>query len=902
MCASIVLQLLVAFTFTVAIRKTNASKTKKDLNIMGLLPMTGTIWPGGNSCLPAVEMAIEDVHATDGLLDDYRLNYIWLDTKCDPSLAVDAMYKLLHTPPTKLLFLCCVCSHESVFTAQASHLWNINQIAYGSSASKLSNRTLFPRFFRLAIPDTTTNQARIKLFSRFNWERIGLIDQAHVLYKSITDDLKRRLKDTNITIVSKEIFENKPVTQMANLKNQDVRVILAGSYMNQGRQILCEAYKLGMYGRSYAWFFPKAFGVGWWEPQGENLDCTENELLKAAEGHFLTTYNYRNHIEERGPANLTASEWEVLLAARRNHSDTAYALISPLCYDAVWVAALALDRADKKMKQMNHPKTLDQFEYHDVDIANIITSEIGNTNFTGIMGHVAFGGDGDPLASLRIMQMNDGLYRWVGTYNPMATGEKIQWENGGIRWAGKKPPRDRTIVIQQYQLPLMSEYIPRIILASLGIILGLALLTFNTRFRKHKIIKMSSPNINNVMLLGCILTCSSVYMRATISTTTDVLCKMQTFLFTVGFSIMFGSLFSKMWRVNKIFSNKKLRRMKIKDSQLLVFVLLLLGINVTILVVWEVMDPQKVQYVGKDVQESADDNGIVIQPVTDICVSRLSVYFTVTLYTIQGALLSFGSFLAWSTRNVKVDELNDSRLVGMCIYNVVILSAIGLTLTMVMGNKWDAIDQVSDGFVVVGTSLTQLILFIPKIVAVMGRDNVGQMMLHLESILDTKGEPAHFIHDVTTNKVVKNNHAPVNIDERKTSMGVPSGLVHVIKGEGETSRGVTTNVLLTTIDNGDSSRGALINPLTTMKGEEETSKGDPTNPVPTINDEGDSSREVLINPLTIINSEKETSKGDPANPVLTTNGEGNTSRAVLENTSDQRPSENYEITPVETCV
>lgn len=53
-------------------------------------------------------------------------------------------------------------------------------------------------------------------------------------------------------------------------------------------------------------------------------------------------------------------------------------------------------------------------------------------------------------------------------------------------------------------------------------------------------------------------------------------------------------------------------------------------------------------------QESADDNGIVIQPVTDICVSRLSVYFTVTLYTIQGALLSFGSFLAWSTRNVSI--------------------------------------------------------------------------------------------------------------------------------------------------------------------------------------------------------------------------------------------------------
>jgi hypothetical protein len=46
--------------------------------------------------------------------------------------------------------------------------------------------------------------------------------------------------------------------------------------------------------------------------------------------------------------------------------------------------------------------------------------------------------------------------------------------------------------------------------------------------------------------------------------------------------------------------------------------------------------------------------------------------FTGVVFSYKGILLLFGILLAYETRNVKVIQVNDSRFVGMSIYNVVV--------------------------------------------------------------------------------------------------------------------------------------------------------------------------------------------------------------------------------------
>ena len=59
----------------------NVQAAVKDLNLMGFIPMTGENWPGGGACLPAIEMAIRHVNARSDILEAYKLNLIWKDSK-----------------------------------------------------------------------------------------------------------------------------------------------------------------------------------------------------------------------------------------------------------------------------------------------------------------------------------------------------------------------------------------------------------------------------------------------------------------------------------------------------------------------------------------------------------------------------------------------------------------------------------------------------------------------------------------------------------------------------------------------------------------------------------------------------------------------------------------------------
>ena len=64
------------------------------------------------------------------------------------------------------------------------------------------------------------------------------------------------------------------------------------------------------------------------------------------------------------------------------------------------------------------------------------------------------------------------------------------------------------------------------------------------------------------------------------------------------------------------------------------------------------------------------------QSLTAVLICYLNVLFFLSplgvVFSYKGILLLFGILLAYETRNVKVIQVNDSRFVGMSIYNVVV--------------------------------------------------------------------------------------------------------------------------------------------------------------------------------------------------------------------------------------
>ena len=55
----------------------------------------------------------------------------------------------------------------------------------------------------------------------------------------------------------------------------------------------------------------------------------------------------------------------------------------------------------------------------------------------------------------------------------------------------------------------------------------------------------------------------------------------------------------------------------------------------------------------------------------------------------KGVLLLFGILLAYETRNVKVKQVNDSRFVGMSIYNVVVSTCFSGFSIYTDSYRWD---------------------------------------------------------------------------------------------------------------------------------------------------------------------------------------------------------------------
>lgn len=70
-----------------------------------------------------------------------------------------------------------------------------------------------------------------------------------------------------------------------------------------------------------------------------------------------------------------------------------------------------------------------------------------------------------------------------------------------------------------------------------------------------------------------------------------IVCTARAWLLMAGFSLAFGAMFSKTWRVHSIFTDVKLNKKVIKDYQLFMVVGILLAIDIVIMLTWQFADP-----------------------------------------------------------------------------------------------------------------------------------------------------------------------------------------------------------------------------------------------------------------------------------------------------------------------
>uniref|UniRef100_A0A8B9J8X2 Gamma-aminobutyric acid type B receptor subunit 1 n=1 Tax=Astyanax mexicanus TaxID=7994 RepID=A0A8B9J8X2_ASTMX len=676
------------------------------LYIGALFPMSGG-WPGGQACLPSAQMALDLVNNRSDILPDYELELIHYDSMCDPGEATKLLYDLLYTEPIKIVLMP-GCSSVSTLVAEAARMWNLIVFSYGSSSPALSNRQRFPTFFRTHPSATLHNPTRVRLFQKWNWSKIATIQQTTEVFTSTLDDLEQRVKEAQIEISVRQSFLTDPAVAVKNLKRQDARIIVGLFYETEARKVFCEVYKEKLFGKKYVWFLIGWYADNWFKIKDPAINCTVEQMTEAVEGHVTTEIVMLNPETVRGASNLTSQEFIAQLMSRlggKNPEETGGFQEAPLAYDAVWALALALNKTVAPLRAKG--RRLEDFNYNNKDITAEIYRALNTSSFEGVSGHVVFDAQGSRMAWTLIEQLQGGSYKKIGYYD--SSKGNLSWY-GNDKWIGAGPPADQTMVIDQYRYLSQKLFVSVSVFAGLGILLGIVCLTFNIYNSNVRYIQNSQPYLNNITAVGCVLALAAVFPLGIDGhhvhrSQFPVVCQFRLWLLGLGFSLAYGSMFTKIWWVHTVFTKKdekKEKRKHLDPWKLYATVGGLLAIDVLSLMIWQIIDPLHVT--------------VEVSFITKLksCLITKLLRKCGVVFGYKGLLLLLGIFLAYETKSISTEKINDHRAVGMAIYNVAVLCLITAPVTMILSSQQDASFAFASLAIVFSVYITLVVLFVPK--------------------------------------------------------------------------------------------------------------------------------------------------------------------------------------------
>ncbi|XP_033641579.1 gamma-aminobutyric acid type B receptor subunit 2-like isoform X1 [Asterias rubens] len=119
--------------------------------------------------------------------------------------------------------------------------------------------------------------------------------------------------------------------------------------------------------------------------------------------------------------------------------------------------------------------------------------------------------------------------------------------------------------------------------------MGLTFLFINIKYKHKRAIKMSSPSLSNLTVVGCLLLYASVFALGWEKTNLPdsaifIKCHVERMLISLGLSLTFGSVFMKTYRIQAIFAVavKKFKQIDLPDWKLISGVLMISVIDCVI--------------------------------------------------------------------------------------------------------------------------------------------------------------------------------------------------------------------------------------------------------------------------------------------------------------------------------
>ncbi|XP_065899524.1 gamma-aminobutyric acid type B receptor subunit 2-like [Dysidea avara] len=625
--------------------------------------------------LPALDLALKTIDNDTSLR--YRFNVTVNDSMCEAASSLRSFIDQIFSQ-NLIMLIGSDCSVATEPVAEISSNWNLVQISQASSSPRLSNNETFPLFLRTVSSDAEIVAGIVAAMKEFGWSRVALITQSENIFTFLSTDLKSRLDAEGLQLIGEFPFntDENVTTVMRQVRRSPARIIFVNMYEENAIIVMCEALRYGMIHPTYSWMFFNWYSDDWWK----NASCTKNDTnIKNLLSTSLIFDHYpRIDEDDKNEVNVGGITWNEF----ESYHEPAFAELgrnassqledSAYMFDAVWAAALALN---------NTNDSLVNFTYNDEASANIsryIYQETIKLKFFGLTGNVFFHENGDRPGRVRVLQ-----YKQRDNDSMLVKVPIGRVENGSLKlYEGARPIFPGGVAEDEEYLHVFEAlFAIYTVLSIFGIIFAVICLVFNLWFRKQKLVKLGSPYVNAMIVAGAVVFYITVILfgvdeNVASSSTVDNLCQTRIWMVAIGFSLLYGTMFAKTWRIYFIFNHAKPNtKLEMKDIYLFAIVGALVLIDIVILIPPTAVSSAILRREQEEIEgEDADD----LPGIIGVCRSDNSLPWIAVLFGYKGLVLLAGLFLAFETRKVKIRSLNESRFMAMSVYGAVIAS---ITLT-----------------------------------------------------------------------------------------------------------------------------------------------------------------------------------------------------------------------------
>ena len=708
-------------------------------------PNDANPYPPTYRLIPAALLAVDEINNSTDILNGYYLKLDFYDTQCDRYKGlnilitnhVDLLEDVGGQDLNGLAMLGPGCTLVSESTASiAGVFFNLAQVSYTENLDVFSDRERYPRFFQtVSTIVQTTELGLVSVLSYFNWtEKVALVyDDSSREYTMTIEDVvsvntnedietefvvgskyRPDIEPIPLEVFTEFIFESEfsidPVRNfMEDVREESIRVIVGFLSEDLATAVICAAKNGTIPGEGFVYIFIGTFQANWWQ---NNIACdltqedVESTLIISSE---LFNPNKSTVLQ----SGKTVNEFKQEYVSRLSQWCPDYSLVEPhaaTTYDSVWTIAKALDQING-----SNTGTTRHQQMHDA---------LFNTDFMGASGRVTFDEFGSrPSAAL--YQTQDGVEVLIAVVdeNGVDTNRSVSV----FSWKGDE---NATVLDDTPFENIELVSLPIIVLSFLvsfsGIIFGVLLWIFNWYHAKHKVLRASSQKLNYAIIIGVWFAYLSVIIFGVLESPVALMisdsvfkffCSLRLWLLVYAFTLSFGTLFARAWRIYRIFNNPWISDRPLKDAHLLLIVAMIGIGDLFIVIPWTAIDAYRRFNEGNEVDYEDFSQTVVISCSS----SNVIIWFgLIALY--KAALMVSGviiiSLVKKKVANKKIYDDSTSLAVALYVSAAAFVLGLPLQLLLMLQNRIELAFIVVTTWVNISSSGTLISVFMPKVYAI----------------------------------------------------------------------------------------------------------------------------------------------------------------------------------------